>query len=380
MLQKIKQLRKILHCHPELSGNEAQTAQLIKEFIQQHHPSTKFIEGIGGHGLAAVYDFGSSPTGKTIVIRCELDALPIDEKNAFAHRSIHKGISHKCGHDGHMAIVAGLVFWIKEQTFEAGKIVLLFQPAEETGEGAYKVVNDPKFKNLQADYIFALHNLPGESMHSILTKIDSFSATVQSMTVHLIGKESHASEPENGINPTFAVAEIIQAFAEQNRPEPQNKDFVLLTPIHIHVGEKSYGISPAKGEIHYTLRTWNKQIMKQLEEKLLQIVAEICECHSLQFSFNWFEYFPTTHNNTYCNKIIQKATKVNKLIWKEQEFPLKFGEDFGWFSQEYKAAMFGLGAGLDIPALHHADYDFPDELIETGMKMFQSIITDILSI
>ena len=228
-------------------------------------------------------------------------------------------------------------------------------------------MNDPKFKELEADYIFALHNLPGEPMHNILTKTGSFSATVQSMTVHFTGKECHASEPENGINPTFAIAEIVQAFAQQSCPNPQNENFALLTPIHIHLGEKSYGISPAKGEVHYTLRTWSEVRMKVLKEKLLQIVGEICEHHTLRFSVDWFEYFPTSHNHTYCSEIIQKAAETNQLILEERAFPLKFGEDFGWFSQEYKTAIFGLGAGLNTPALHHADYDFPEELIETGM-------------
>ena len=84
------------------------------------------------------------------MIRCELDALPIEEKNTFGHRSIHKGISHKCGHDGHMAIVSGLVFWIKEQAFERGKIVLLFQPAEETGEGGYKGGERPEIQRIRS--------------------------------------------------------------------------------------------------------------------------------------------------------------------------------------------------------------------------------------
>ena len=380
MLQKIQQLRKTLHRHPELSGQESQTAQRIKAFLQKYHAPTKFIERIGGYGLAAVYEFGDTHESKipTIVIRCELDALPIEEKNTFEHCSIYKGISHKCGHDGHMAIVAGLVFWIKEQVFEAGRIVLLFQPAEETGEGGYKVVNDPKFKALKPDYMFALHNLPDEPLHHILTKTGSFSATVQSMIVYLTGKKSHASEPEKGINPIFAMAEIIQAFAAYNQANLEMENFGLLTPIHLHLGEKSYGISPANGEIHYTLRTWNERTMKELKENLLQSIDKICTHHSLQFRIDWLEYFPTTDNDAYCNEIIERAAKSNHLVLKERAFPLKFGEDFGWFSQAYKAAMFGLGAGLHTPALHHADYDFPDTLIETGMKMFQRIIGEIL--
>lgn len=119
--------------------------------------------------------------------------------------------------------------------------------------------------------------------------------------------------------------------------------------------------------------------MEELKKTLLQIVAEVCERHSLQFGIDWLEYFPTTHNDAECNEIIQKAAKKNRFVLKERTLPLKFGEDFGWFSREYKTAMFGLGVGLDTPALHHVGYDFPDELIETGMKMFQGIIQELLN-
>ena len=163
MISIIKNLRKELHQYPEVSGKEVNTAKRIKAFIEKHHP-TEIIENIGGNGLAVVYEFGKQ--GKTIVIRCELDALPIEEKNDFEHRSTIKGVSHKCGHDGHMAIVAGLIFWLKEQLFTKGKVVLLFQPAEETGQGAYKVLQDKRFQELKADYVFALHNIPKEPLHN----------------------------------------------------------------------------------------------------------------------------------------------------------------------------------------------------------------------
>lgn len=133
ILPAIIELRKELHRYPELSGVEVETAKRIRQFVEAHHP-TKIIENIGGNGLAVIYEFPKA--GTTITIRCELDALPIQEINHFYHQSTAAGISHKCGHDSHMAIVAGLVFWLKEQAFQSGKIVLLFQPAEETGQGS----------------------------------------------------------------------------------------------------------------------------------------------------------------------------------------------------------------------------------------------------
>lgn len=376
MLSEIKKLRKELHKYPEISGCEINTAKRIKEFITTHH-KTEIIDELGGYGLAAIYSY--SEDGPTIVIRCELDALPINDQNTFDHKSKIAGISHKCGHDGHMAIVAGLIFWLKEQTFSSGKVILLFQPAEETGKGAYKVLNNEKFKGIDIDYVFALHNMPGEPLNSIITIENYFSATVQSMAVYLTGKESHASEPEHGINPALGISEIISSFSTLIIDDTSNKNFSVLTPIHISMGDKAYGISPALGEVHYTLRTWSEESMNKLKENINSILSEICHRYQLEFKVDWFEYFPAVQSNSSCNKLITDAAKKNSFELTERPFPLKFGEDFGWFSKDNKVAMFGLGSGLSSPALHHADYDFPEEIIETGMAMFKIIITDILA-
>lgn len=376
MIEAISALRKELHQYPELSGEEGQTAIRIVDFLQRYHPPSKLLRNVGKHGVLALYEF--SDEGKTVAIRCELDALPIEEKNDFAYRSTHHGVAHKCGHDGHMAMVAGLVFWIKEQAFTNGRIVLLFQSAEETGKGAFQMLQDERFQQIQPDYIFALHNLPGYPLHTILVKNGSFSASVQSMIVTLKGKISHASEPENGINPALAVAKIVSFFEQKNNHNTKSENFAVITPIHIHLGEKAYGISPADAELHYTIRTWSESKMKTLEQVLVEKVEEICKNENLQFDTEWIEYFPTTENNQDCYEITQRAAQKNNFTLQEMDTPLRFGEDFGWFSQQYQSAMFGLGAGVACPALHHVDYDFPEEILETGMKMFQGIIAEIL--
>ena len=375
MITAIQQLRKELHQYPEVSGSESNTANRIKKFIDHHHP-TSIIEQLGGNGLAAIYEF--STTGPTVTIRCELDALPIQELNTFHHRSTIGGVSHKCGHDGHMAIVAGLIFWIKKQTFLSGKIVLLFQPAEETGQGAYQVLEDPRFQALNSDYIFALHNIPGVPMHRIITMSKGFSAEVQSFFIKIKGKESHAAEPEHGINPALAIAEMITAFSKLNTPDPLNDNFTILTPVHLNMGKIAYGISPADGALHYTIRTWNSEKMVALKTELENLFKKICEAHQLKYEVKWLEYFPASKNDSTCNNIITNAAIANNATIKERPYPFKFGEDFGWFSKKYKTAMFGLGAGMETPALHNANYDFPEEIIETGINMFKTIISKIL--
>ncbi|MEM6317149.1 MAG: amidohydrolase [Bacteroidota bacterium] len=368
-------LRKELHQYPELSSAEWATRDRIKAFIDQHHPATR-TEHVGETGLMAIYKFPKKE--KTVTIRCELDALPIQEVNSFAHRSKKEGVAHKCGHDGHMAIVAGLIFWIEQQTFAAGTIVLLFQPAEETGRGAAQVFNDPVFQALETDYIFALHNIPKAPLHQIIFIEKGFSAEVQSFVLRLTGKESHAAEPENGINPALAISEIVAALAMLNQPNPQFDDFAILTPVHINMGQLAYGVSPANGAIHYTIRTWSGEKMSRLKTKIEQSVSEICHKQRLGYSFEWLEYFPASSNDAQANQYVTRAAKANNFQLTERPYPFKFGEDFGWFTTQYKTAMFGLGAGIEMPALHNADYDFPDKIIETGMRMFQSIITQIL--
>ncbi len=368
-------LRQELHSKPELSNSECGTVKIIKNYIRQYSPSS-IIENIGGCGLAAVYKFPKP--GKTITFRCELDALPIHEENHFSYKSTQKGISHKCGHDGHMAIIAGLAGWLNKKELDTGNVILLFQPAEETGEGAQRIINDPKFKELNTDYIFALHNIPKEAMHNIIYIESGFSAEVQSFEVILKGKESHAAEPQSGKNPALCLAQMMNTIAHLNVTDPEDEFFAILTPVHINMGQKSYGISPGKGEIHYTIRTWNQETMETLTLEIKKILKMTSELHGLEYEVNWFEYFPASSNDRECNRYVQKAAIENGFNIIRRSYPFKFGEDFGWYSGKYKTAMFGLGAGLDTPALHHADYDFPDEIIGTGIRMFQSIILNIV--
>ncbi len=376
MMDTLQKLRRSLHKHPELSGQEYHTAQRIKEFIRFHH-DTLIIDEIGGSGLAAIYEFTS--TGPCIVIRCELDALPIHESEGLDYASEHPGISHKCGHDGHMAIVCGLIFWLKKQNFQSGKIVLLFQPAEENGMGARSILQDPKFDDIKPDYVFALHNIPGKPVHSVIICPYIFSPSVTSFALYLEGKEAHASEPENGINPSKAICTVIQKFEKLNVSDAGNKNFSLLTPVYMNMGKKAYGIAAGNGEVHFTIRTWTEKKMSRLQKKIKELAQIVSSNYDLKHRFEWFDYFPTVKNDLDCNEIIMQAAESNKMKIIIQKTPFKFGEDFGWFAQKYKAAMFGLGAGKNCPGLHHDDYDFPDKIIPSGIKIFAAIITRILN-
>ena len=375
-LHNLIELRHKLHKHPELSNYESNTAEIIRQYISQYDPD-EIIEGLGGHGIAAIFVMPNE--GPTITIRCELDALPIQEANEeLTYKSSSQGISHKCGHDGHMTIVAGLAEWLQQKQLPRGRVILLFQPAEENGQGAERILNDARFRSLNTDYIFALHNIPQEPQHSIIIMDQGFSAEVISVIIKISGKTSHAAEPDKGNNPALSLSQIITSLAALNVTDPYDNKFAILTPVHINMGDANYGISPGSAESHYTMRTWDKAHMTRLKNEVSKIVQTSSDQHETQFELKWLEYFPASPNKSECNQHIRQAAQVNNLEIINRPYPFKFGEDFGWYTSQYKTAMFGLGAGLSTPPLHNETYDFPDAIIPTGISMFQSIIKSIL--
>jgi len=376
IIEEIQESRRYIHQHPELSGEEKQTAEYIGKQIRKLNPS-QFIEGLGGTGIAAIFDSGKE--GPSLLFRAELDALPIQEVNDLPYKSKTDNVSHKCGHDGHMSILLGLAKSLAQTPPKTGRVITLFQPAEEIGAGASRVLEDDRFeKLLPIDYVFAFHNLPGFPLGQVVVKEGPFSASVKSIAIKLKGKTAHAGEPENGINPAMAIAEIIQAADEAVHPHLDDENFAILTPIHIRMGEIAYGVSAGEGELHLTIRTWTEDKMEQLSERLLNYLERITKKYNLEYEYEWTNIFLTNRNDREATDIIRKAAKSLEMDTFEKQFPFKWGEDFGAFTQQYCGAMFGLGSGKNRPALHNPDYDFPDELLEPGVNIFSKIVDLIL--
>jgi amidohydrolase len=374
-LKELIQLRQELHKYPEISGNEKETAIRVLDFLSNYPPS-QVITNLGGAGVLAIYK--GKEEGKSVLFRCELDALPIQEINTFEHKSSINGVSHKCGHDGHMAILCGLAKTLHENPLEKGTVMLLFQPAEEDGSGAEAVMSDSKFEAIKPDFAFALHNLPGFPLHQIVVKENAFTCAVNSIAIELHGKTAHAGEPENGINPALAISEIIAAFNAKIQADIAKENYCLITPIHIIMGEKAYGISAGYGEVHFTVRSDSNTFMQKIESDLEKITKAIAEKYNLKVNIQWTEKFQANENNKEAVNYIRKATQQLQKHLLEKEMPFTFGEDFGLITQHFKGAMFGLGSGENTPSLHNPDYDFPDEIIETGVKLFYQISKEII--
>lgn len=373
MTANIIELRHELHKYPEVSNNEYKTSERIVNFMKPLMPDE--IINLSKTGKAFV--FKGKEAGKTIVFRAELDALPILEKNSLAYLSINPNVSHMCGHDGHMAILAGLAQKISKESHQYGKIVFLFQPAEEVEQGALDVVNDTAFKNIKPDYIFALHNIPGVKKHNVVVKSGSFSAASKGMTIKLFGKTAHAAEPENGISPANAISKIINKLHELKENKSLFKDLALLTIIHIQLGEISFGTSPGYAEIRVTLRSFENEDMALLTAHSEKIINKISKEENLDCKISYSEEFPASVNNNECLGYVKESARQNNLEVETIEFPFKWSEDFGYYSQHYKSCLFGLGSGISQPPLHNPDYDFPDEIIESGINIFYSIYKQI---
>jgi amidohydrolase len=372
--EELINLRRNIHSEPELAGNEINTSEKINKFISAYSPD-ETIKNIGGSGIAFV--FKGEGEGPAVLFRAELDALPIDEINDFDYKSKYKDKGHKCGHDGHMTILAGLARRISSSRKFNGKFILLFQPAEETGEGAERVLKDNKFSGMTPDYVFAFHNLPGFKSGSIITRDSSFASASKGMIIKLTGKTSHAAEPENGINPSIAVSEIIRKFSALPDELKAAKEFVLTTIIYVRIGERAFGTSPGYAELMATLRAYRNEDMDLLIGEAEKIARTIASDQQLKIEINYTEEFPATVNDAGCSRIIRKAAEENGYPVTNVSKPFRWSEDFGHFTGKFRGAMFGIGSGENHPQLHNPDYDFPDEIIPVGINMFYTIMQKI---
>jgi len=373
-IQDIIELRHTLHQHPEVSNREKQTSARIRDFVQQYQPD-KTID-ISHTGKAFIFE-GKSP-GPTVMFRAELDALPILEHTNVPYASENSGVAHSCGHDGHMSMVAGLAPYIAANRPEKGRAVLLFQPAEEVEQGARDVVESPAFAEIEPDYIFALHNIPGIPKGKIILRRGTFSAASKGMIVRLTGKTSHAAEPENGISPVRAIEQIIRGLSEIVEDKSTFADLALLTIVHIRMGEVTFGTTPGDAEVMVTLRAYENEDMQKMTRLAEQVVEEAAGSGQLKYTISYVEDFPALVNNDQCVDLLEEAASKNGFDYAYREQPFKWSEDFSYYTKKYNGGFFGLGSGPDQPQLHNPDFDFPDDILGHGMAIFQTLYKKLL--
>ncbi|QYJ67390.1 amidohydrolase [Flavobacterium litorale] len=366
-MEELTALRHYLHKHPEVSQNEYKTQEYMLNLLGKLNADK--VEKTANTGILVT--FKGKAVGKNILLRADIDALPIQETISTTYKSNTEGVSHKCGHDGHTTIMYGVAQHFAAQRPEKGNVYLLFQPAEENGWGARNVVADGTLKGLNIDMVFALHNLPGYTMHSIVCKTGSFTSSVVSLAAHFKGYTAHAAEPWNGRNPAKAMSQyMLEALALNMEDKPA---YVTVTPVHTAMGEKAYGISAGEGSVHLTVRADSNQRLDAAMASIKSKATEIAKDEELEVSFEIIEPFESNQNHNDAVAVIQKAAKTTNSEYNAIDDGFRFGEDFGIFTNLYPGAMFGVGSGKDCFPLHHPAYDYPDEITQTGIKMFTTI-------
>lgn len=372
---ELTEWRRGLHRLPEVSGEEVQTAKTVQAFLQSCG-ADRIVTDLGGHGIAGVFE-GREP-GPTVMIRAELDALPIEEISDAPHRSTIPGKAHLCGHDGHMAILAALARGLGRQRPQRGRAILLFQPAEENGSGAAAVVADPKFREIAPDFVFALHNLPGLAFGKVALIEGPVSCASRGMRIILTGKTAHASMPETGNSPMNVMAKLMPALTALGSGGPLDESFAMVTITHARMGEPAFGIAPAHGEIWATLRTLTDAGMDALVAKAEHLAHEAARESGLFVEISYSDIFSHCENAPEAVAHLRRSLDAEGVLHDSGDLPMRPSEDFGNLGANAPAAMFFVGAGERHPNLHNPDYDFPDDLIAIGSRVFMRTLRDLL--
>jgi len=358
-------LRRELHRHPEVSCEEQWTKQRLMDFLREH-TDLEIVDR--GAWFYAAYRAGEGR--RNIAFRADFDAIPMPEGIDLPHGSEVPGVAHKCGHDGHAASLAAFALEVDKLGADPN-VFFLFQHAEETADGAIRCVD--LIRDERIDEIFAYHNMSGIA-HQAVGVIDGTShCASKGMIIHMEGRPTHASQPELGANPAFAIARIIEAIPELIAPG-RHKGMVLCTVIQVDVGERAFGISAHRGDLLLTIRALYESEMDGLQRDLEELARRLAAEQGLRVSFSYQDVFPETVNHKASSDMVRQVCRAQGRQLVELTEARRGSEDYGYYLKETPGAMFFIGNGEDYPAVHTSGYDFRDELIEVAVDLFMGLV------
>ncbi len=357
-------LRHKLHKYPELSNEEKMTKETLMDFLR-YHTSLEVVDK--GKWFYAVY-YAKNRKGN-IAFRTDFDAIKVLEEMPLNYCSVNKGVSHKCGHDGHSAALAALALEINEKGADKD-IFFIFQHAEETGDGGEAASQLITEKNIEE--VYAFHNLPGAPFGSLGVRVGTICYASLGVELSFTGISSHASEPEKGKNPAYTIAKIVDRLPIFSQ-DSKYKGLVLATIVQIEVGQRAFGVSAHRGKLLLTVRAQFEQELKGFLQEIENFAKEISCEEGLGIEIQHFDVFPETVNH---RESVEKIYKIaeNKGWTVNQIEALRTSEDFGYFLKKTKGSMIWIGAGEEWPALHSFEFDFNDKLIVRVVELFQELI------
>ena len=372
LLGEVKQWRQHIHSQPELGFKEFKTSSFIVDKLKSF--GIEVHQGLGGTGVVGILKNGSGPT---IGIRADIDALPIKEQNDIEHKSTHENCMHACGHDGHTSVLLGTAKYLSQHKNFSGTIYFIFQPAEEVLGGAKAMIDDGLFDKFPMDAVYGLHNWPGLPVGQIAVNNGPMMASFDTFEITLTGKGTHAAMPHLGADPIAAGAALITNIQSivSRRISPLKSGVISVT--QMNSGDTT-NVIPDYAILKGTVRSFDMDVRQSMQDMLTEMVAVLPPLYGVTGEMDYHIRYPVTTNDSQAYLEIKEAAtnalgadKVNTDVE-----PSMASEDFSFMSQEVKGAYFWLGVDGSSPSkpLHNAAYDFNDDAIETGIKVWVSLV------
>jgi amidohydrolase len=370
---EMQAFRRDLHAHPELRFEEHRTAAKVAEALQRW--GLAVTTGIGQTGVVATLQRGDGP--RCIGLRADMDALPLQEHNQFTHASRHPGRMHACGHDGHTAMLLMAARWLVEHGQFSGTIQFIFQPAEEGGAGARRMMEDGLFQRFPCDAVFGLHNWPGLPVGSFAITPGPMMASSNEFEITLQGKGAHAALPHTGIDPVLIATHLVQALQSIITRNKKPIDAAVLSVTEIHAGDAT-NIIPDSAIVRGTVRTFSVATLDLIEARMTQLTQQLPLAFGATASLQFHRNYPPLVNHP--AETALAAAVMRELVGEDQvdaqTEPVMGAEDFAFMLQEkpgcYAFIGQGLGQhretghGLGPCMLHNPSYDFNDALLPIG--------------
>ena len=378
---EITNWRRELHQHPQTSYEETYISGVVAEKLEQFGIKTE--RGWAGTGVVGIIE-GKQKSDKCIALRADIDALDITEENSFDYVSKYPGKMHACGHDGHTAMLLGAAKLLSEENNFQGKVMLIFQPAEEGGGGAKVMIDEGLFTKHNPESVWGMHNWPGLPVGQFAMRDGAFLASTNDFTIHVNGKGGHAAVPQYCKDPIVAASHIVAAAQSivSREMNPNNPSLISITTFNAGT---AFNIIPDQAKLTGTIRALDDQVQSELVNSLKRIVAGAEEMFGLQIEFNLLESaYPTLYNNVqetqFSYELCSQLTSSENVT--RQYEPTLGGEDFAFMLQKRPGCFLLIGnqaAEKGNNMLHTSKYDFNDDIIPLGVTYWTALAESKLS-
>ena len=362
---EISAWRQDIHRHPELLFDVHRTAALVAEKLREFG-ADEVVEGIGRTGVVGVIK-GKVAGEKTVGLRADMDALPIEETTNLPYSSKTSGKMHACGHDGHTAMLLGAAKYLTETRNFAGTVVVIFQPAEEGGGGGREMVEDGMMDRFSIDQVYGMHNMPGTPAGHFCVRPGPLMAATDTFDIDIEGQGGHAAMPHGAIDTTVVGAHIVLALQTivSRNVDPLKSAVVSVTTFHTE--SEAYNVLPHTSKLTGTVRTLMPDVREQVAERMIGIVENTAAAFGAKARLTYMKGYPVTINSPAETAFAVEV--ASGIVGAEQVIadtpPVMGGEDFSYMLEARPGAFVFVGNG-DTAALHNPAYDFNDEIIPVG--------------